>query len=228
MNIVAIVGTNAGFSYNRKLLWAMKKMFQTSAQIEIVELLNLPLFCEDEEIPVEISALTEKITAADALIISTPEYDHAITAALKSLLEWLSFDPSHPLLQKPCMIVGASLGNLGTVFAQENLRQILNAPGLEAHVLSGHQFLLGRADQCFTTSGALKDEHTIAWLTQCFEAFLAFVHLHDAVSTDNTSPLQLDDKTKWWIENTATNAGIQDDAQTGSTEDLDDGTSLFA
>ena len=73
MNIVAIVGTNAGFSYNRKLLWAMKKMFQTSAQIEIVELLNLPLFCEDEEIPVEISALTEKITAADALIISTPE-----------------------------------------------------------------------------------------------------------------------------------------------------------
>lgn len=44
MNIVAIVGTNAGFSYNRKLLWAMKKMFQTSAQIEIVELLNLSLF----------------------------------------------------------------------------------------------------------------------------------------------------------------------------------------
>ncbi|MDM5144543.1 NADH-dependent flavin reductase subunit 1 [Lactococcus lactis] len=50
MKFIAIVGTNASFSYNRKLLWYMKKHFTKEAQIEIVEITDLPLFSEDTKV----------------------------------------------------------------------------------------------------------------------------------------------------------------------------------
>ena len=93
----------------------MKKHFTKEAQIEIVEITDLPLFSEDiREIPEGVQKIAEAIGEADGLIFSTPEYDHAITAALKSLIEWLSWMKPQPLNGLPVMIVGVSLGNMGT------------------------------------------------------------------------------------------------------------------
>ncbi|WFR76337.1 NADPH-dependent FMN reductase [Lactococcus lactis] len=69
MKFIAIVGTNASFSYNRKLLWYMKKHFTKEAQIEIVEITDLPLFSEDiREIPEGVQKIAEAIREADGLI----------------------------------------------------------------------------------------------------------------------------------------------------------------
>ncbi|MDR0199869.1 MAG: NAD(P)H-dependent oxidoreductase [Streptococcaceae bacterium] len=169
MNFVGIVGTNASFSYNRKLLWYMKSHFAEKATIEIAEIADIPLFNEDiKEVPTRVRELAHAIEAADGVIFSTPEYDHSITASLKSLLEWLSWGDLHPLTNTPVMIVGVSLGNMGTVFAQENLRQILSSPGLDAFVLPSHQFLLGHAAESFDEAGNLTDTRTIDWLNHCF------------------------------------------------------------
>ena len=185
MKFIAIVGTNAQFSYNRKLLWYMKKHFQEQAEIEILEIADLPYFSEDAfEIPQAILEISQKIQAADGVIFSTPEYNHAITSALKSLLEWLSSQPLRTLQHLPVMIVGAALGNLGTVFAQENLRQILNSPGLEAAVLPGNQFLLGQAAHAFDRTGELMDASTIDWLAHCFDNFMRFAQSHSLPQTD--------------------------------------------
>ncbi|WP_373279826.1 NADPH-dependent FMN reductase [Lactococcus fujiensis] len=95
MKLVALVGTNASYSYNRKLLWYMKKRFGQLAQIDVLEISDLPLFSEDTlDRPDSVLFLSNKIAEADGLIISTPEYDHSITAALKSVLEWLSWGMS--------------------------------------------------------------------------------------------------------------------------------------
>ncbi|MHC5879517.1 NADPH-dependent FMN reductase, partial [Streptococcus pyogenes] len=75
----------------------------------------------------------EKILAADGVIISTPEHNHTIPSSLNSLLEWLSFN-LHPLAGKPTMIVGASYDVQGSSRAQLHLRQILDAPGVNATV----------------------------------------------------------------------------------------------
>ncbi len=48
--------------------------------------------------------LYNRITRADG-VIYTPEHNHTITAALKSVLEWLSYEV-HPFESKPVMIVG--------------------------------------------------------------------------------------------------------------------------
>ena len=45
--ILALVGTNANFSYNRLLLKLMKKHFKQMADIDIYEISKLPAFSVD-------------------------------------------------------------------------------------------------------------------------------------------------------------------------------------
>lgn len=222
MNFIALVGTNARFSYNRKLLWFMKKHFGTQANIEIHEISNLPLFSEDaSEVPAGVRDLIEAIEASDGVIISTPEYDHSISAALKSAIEWLSWGKLHPLTHRPTMIVGVSLGNMGTVFAQEHLRQILASPGLNAFVLPGNQFLLGQASSAFDQIGDLIEGRTISWLEHCFAAFVSYVETVQPISSQSrlsktlSSPESALDPRSVWDEEAF---GLSD-ADTGASED---------
>lgn len=222
MRYIAIVGTNASFSYNRKLLWYMKKHFEPQAQIEVVEIADLPLFCEDfEQIPTRILEIVRAIEAADGVIFSTPEYDHAITASLKSLIEWLSWKTLQPLVNRPVMIVGVSLGNMGTVFAQENLRQILSSPGLDAFVLPTHQFLLGRAVTAFNAQDELVDERTIEWLEQCFEQFMRYAKTLKPLRESASRSLVSKDEPQnieRWIQGTPLGLAVASDADTGASE----------
>ncbi|MYV36752.1 NADPH-dependent FMN reductase [Weissella cibaria] len=175
MNYVAIVGTNARKSYNRSLLWFMKKHFNAQANIEIVEIADLPLFSEDAETPVRIAEIARQIAASDGAIISTPEYDHSITAALKSFVEWMSYGDLHPFTNLPVMIVGASLGRQGTNNAQEHLRQIMDAPGIDAFVLPGNQFLVGpAATNIDIKTDDMTDARTISFLETIFQNFMVF------------------------------------------------------
>lgn len=177
-NIVAIVGTNASKSYNRKLLYAMKELFDAQVNFDICEISELPLFNEDDldNEPANVRALGAKIAAADGVVIGVPEYDHAVPAALKSAIEWLSC-AEHPFKDKPVMIVGTSLGIQGTVRAQMNLRQILDAPGVDAQVLPGNEFMLPQAGAKFDEFGQLNDDGSEHFLKQCFGHFLDSLEL---------------------------------------------------
>src|SRR5690625_3544861 len=93
LNLIGIVGTNSDQSTNRQLLQFIQKHVADQANIEICEIKDLPAFNKPKEnqAPEEVQALAAKITAADGVIISTPEYNHSIPAILKSVLEWLSY-----------------------------------------------------------------------------------------------------------------------------------------
>lgn len=186
MNFVAIVGTNALKSYNRNLLWFMKKHFKQQANIEIIEIADLPMFSEDAQVPVRIVEIAHQIKAADGVIISTPEYDHSITASLKSFIEWMSYVEMHPFANMPVMLVGASLGRQGTNNAQEHLRQIMDAPGLDALVLPGNQFLVGPAAENINIEREeLTNQQTISFLDTIFQHFIIFTKLLEPMLTMN-------------------------------------------
>ena len=175
MKFVAIVGTNAKKSYNRKLLTFMTKHFKDLAEIEILEIDQVPMFNQSEdqtESPV-IQELNQKVISADGVIIGTPEHNHSIPSALKSVIEWLSFK-LHPFDTKPVMIVGASYDVQGSSRAQLHLRQILDSPGVNATVMPGNEFLLGRAHEAFDDQGNLIDERTVTFLEICFKKFIRF------------------------------------------------------
>ncbi|HBF73925.1 MAG TPA: FAD-binding dehydrogenase [Lactobacillus sp.] len=175
MKLAAIVGTNAEFSYNRILLNFMKRYYASEIEINILEIKDLPLFNESStETPKVVSEFAKVIQEADGVIISTPEYDHGMTAALKSAIEWLSYSV-HPFTGKPVMIVGVSLGRQGTDLAQINIRQVLDAPGVDAFIMPGHQFLLSNAPDAFNENGDLKDTQSVEWMATCVTAFVDYV-----------------------------------------------------
>ena len=176
--LIGIVGTNSDFSTNRQLLLFMKKHLQEKAEIEIVEIKDLPLFNkpESKELPTSVLEIARKIELSDGVIISTPEYDHAVPAALMNALNWLSYH-IYPFVDKPVMITGASYGTLGSSRAQQHLRQMLDSPELKARIMPSSEFLLSHSLQAFTDEGDLKNETQVEKLEQLFQDFLIFVEV---------------------------------------------------
>lgn len=185
MKFIAIVGTNAKKSYNRKLLQFMKKHFESKVDIELLEITDVPMFnqSDNQSYGPVLQMFNDKITECDGVIMATPEYNHSIPSGLKSLIEWLSFD-LHPLAGKPVMIVGASLGSQGSSRAQLHLRQILDAPGVDANVMPGYEFLLGNASKAFDDAGNLSNEGTIDFLEICFLRFMRFANVANQLNEE--------------------------------------------
>ena len=179
LKLIAIVGTNSNRSTNRQLLQYMSKHFADKAEIELVEIKDIPMFNKpaDRNVPELVSEIAEKINAADGVLIGTPEYDHSIPAVLMNALAWLSYG-IYPLLNKPVMITGASYGTLGSSRAQLQLRQILNAPEIKANVLPD-EFLLSHSLQAFDPSGDLVDLDVVKKLDAIFDDFRIFVKITD-------------------------------------------------
>lgn len=182
MKLIGIVGTNSAKSTNRQLLEYMQKHFVDKAEIELVEIKDLPVFNKpaDKQVPDIVLEIAGKIEQADGVIIGTPEYDHSIPAVLMNALAWLSYD-IYPLLNKPIMITGASFGTLGSSRAQLQLRQILNAPELKANVLPD-EFLLSHSLQAFDKDGNLQDLETVQKLDAIFDDFRLFVKIAGKLS----------------------------------------------
>lgn len=173
---VAMVGTNAKTSTNRTLLQYMKRHFADQAELQLMEITDLPLFNKPENspIPPQVVTMATAIDDADGVIIATPEYDHSAPAALMNALEWLS-NRVHPFVDKPVMIVGASYGSLGSSRAQAHLRQILDSPELRARIMPSSEYLLGHSLQAFDGKGNLTDAKDAKKLDGLFKDFLTFV-----------------------------------------------------
>ncbi|HEM4989972.1 NADPH-dependent FMN reductase [Streptococcus suis] len=182
MKLLGLVGTNSNRSTNRKLLQYIEQHFADKADIELVEIKELPIFNKpaNRELPEIVKELVAKIEAADGVIIGTPEYDHSIPAVLMNALAWVSYGV-YPLLNKPVMITGASYGTLGSSRAQLQLRQILNAPELKATVLPD-EFLLSHSLQAFDANGELIDLETSQKLDAIFDDFRLFVTMTGKLS----------------------------------------------
>ncbi|SPC39434.1 NADPH-dependent FMN reductase [Latilactobacillus fuchuensis] len=180
---IGIVGSNSRQSTNRELLQFMQQRFESEATIEIIDLNQIPLFDKpsDFQVPAAVTEIAAKITAADGVIISTPEYDHSVPAVLTSLLAWLSYK-IYTLLDKPVMIIGASYGGLGSSRAQSHLRQILDAPEIKARVMPSSEFLLGNSLAAFDEHGQLKSADQVQKLDGLLADFLVFVGITEQLN----------------------------------------------
>lgn len=178
MKLVGIVGSNAEKSYNRLLLHFIEKQYYDLFDIEILEIDEVPLFnqSDDQTHTKIIQTLHHKISAADGVIISTPEHNRSISPALKSVIEWLSFK-IHPFENKPVMVIGASYYDQGTSRAQLHLRQILESPGVGAYAFPGNEFLLGNVKEAFDAENNIKDKTTVQFLQSLLEKFVRFVEI---------------------------------------------------
>lgn len=102
------------------------------------------------------------VARADALLISTPEYNGSVPGQLKNALDWLSRPYASSVLHGlPVAVVGASTGPFGAVWAQADLRRILGLAG--ARVLD-RDLPVGHAYVAFREDGSLADPAAAATL----------------------------------------------------------------
>ena len=93
INIVGFTGSLRRNSYNKAALNAAKELLPAGANLEIVDLSPIPFFNEDlelEGVPEVVVQLKRKLDEADAILISTPEYNYSIPPVLKNALDWAS------------------------------------------------------------------------------------------------------------------------------------------
>ncbi len=148
MRILAISGSLRRDSHNPALLRAAAKLLPPAVEMAIyAQLEEIPPFSEDRlgRVPAPVLRLREAVSAADAVLIATPEYNSSIPGVLKNALDWLSRPLiESPLRNKPAAVIGASTGMFGAVWAQAETRKVLKAIGarvldLELPVPTAHE-----------------------------------------------------------------------------------------
>jgi len=162
IRVLGISGSLRRASWNTIALRAAQKLAPEGMTIEIVEIRDMPFYDGDVEtttgIPASALEFREKIRAADALLIASPEYNGSVSGVLKNAIDWASRPPNQPLDAKPIAVFGASPGATGTIRGQAHLRQILgNVNGL---VLVQPVVAIGMAAQRFDTEGNITDDAT--------------------------------------------------------------------
>ena len=175
--IVGIAGSLRQESLNRALLRAAMELAPPTLQITVHDLLPIPLYNGDVEargVPEAVTDLRKAVTAADGLLIATPEYNHGTPGVLKNAIDWLSRPPRASALgQKPAAIMGASPGMTGTARAQSQLRQAFVFTNTFA--MTQPEVLVSRAHEKFDSAGALIDQPARRFLAAFLEAFSAWV-----------------------------------------------------
>jgi chromate reductase, NAD(P)H dehydrogenase (quinone) len=160
MKILAISGSLRAGSHNAMLLRAVEELLSPSDSLEVWEgLREVPPYDQDDDVepaPLAVAALRAAIESADAVLISTPEYNSSIPGALKNALDWASRPRATAVLQnKPVAVIGASAGMFGGVWAQAELRKVLAATGARVAEV---EVAVGRAQDKFDLEGRLVDD----------------------------------------------------------------------
>jgi chromate reductase len=146
--------------------------------IELYERLReLPPYDQDldtDPAPEPVADLRRRVSAADGLLIATPEYNYGVPGVLKNAIDW-ALRPSADscLLGKPVAIIGAAPGNFGSVRAQLALRQ--SFPWIDARVVGKPELAVFRSHERFDADGNLIDETTSTLLTRVLDALDAKV-----------------------------------------------------
>ena len=173
--LLTISGALRAASTNRLLLTEACRLFGAATRIHAD--LHLPLYDSDLEatgIPAGVQTLADQIAQADAVIISTPEYNKALSGVLKNALDWVSRTKGAPWRDKPVAILSAAAGRAGGERAQFSLRLCL-VP-FRADVLAGPEVMVADSGAAFDDNGQLKDARTIKVLQELMDALRAASH----------------------------------------------------
>ena len=148
-NLLGISGSLRQGSFNRQLIREAGRLMEgaTFTQADI----DLPLYNGDVEdadgIPAKVQVLADQITTADAVVISTPEYNQSFSGVLKNALDWVSRTEGAPWKGKPVALISAAAGRAGGARAQYALRLAMTP--FRPRLLMGPEVMVAAAQDQF-------------------------------------------------------------------------------
>lgn len=164
--ILAFAGSLRKESFNKKLVRiAAKAAEDAGASVTVIDLRDypLPIFDQDFEaeqgMPEPAARLKKLMVEHDGFLISSPEYNSSLSAALKNSIDWASRKTADepPLVAytgKTAAIMSASPGALGGLRGLVHLRAILGNIGV---LVLPDQVSIVKAHEAFNPDGSLKD-----------------------------------------------------------------------
>ena len=176
MRILAVPGSLRSGSYNTGLARAAVELAPDGVEVELYEGLGaLPPYDADADgeaaVPASVRDLRRRLAAADAVLFVTPEYNGSVPGVLKNAVDWASRPRGDAALAgKTVAVAGATTGQYGALWAQQDLRRVLGIAG--ARVVEG-DLPVARAQHAFDDEGRLTDTSVADRLREHLGALVA-------------------------------------------------------
>jgi chromate reductase len=173
LTILGIAGSLRKDSYNKAALRAAQQLCPPGAKLEVCDIAGLPLFNQDEERNPhpKVAELKQRIRAADAILIATPEYNYSIPGVLKNAIDCASRPYGDSAWAgKPVALMSASISLFGGVRAQYHLRQCFVFLNMDD--VKQPEVAIPTAGQRFDAQGNLTDDTTKKLIAQLLQALV--------------------------------------------------------
>ncbi|MBC7711875.1 MAG: NAD(P)H-dependent oxidoreductase [Rhizobacter sp.] len=178
MKILLFAGSLRKDSLNKKIVRFTDKLLKSNTEVQTIvvdlQTLNIPVYDADIEskgIPEGVMTLAKHVAEAQALIISSPEYNGSMSSPLKNTLDWLSRVKPLPITKKPILMLGASPGALGATRGLAHARQPIETLG---NFLYPEPMGFMHADQAFDEVENLKDPAQVSKLQKLVNSFIDY------------------------------------------------------
>jgi NAD(P)H-dependent FMN reductase len=176
MEILLFAGSLRKDSLNKKLIQAAVQNMPDGISVNVVDIkaLQIPIYdgdVENENFPQGVKALGAQVEKAQAVVVSSPEYNGSISSPLKNTIDWLSRLKPYPLAAKPILLLSASPGALGGVRGLLHSRVPLESLGAYVYPQT---FGLAKAHELLPGKGEIADPKTKERLSVLLKDFVFF------------------------------------------------------
>ncbi|MGB0660827.1 MAG: NADPH-dependent FMN reductase [Mangrovicoccus sp.] len=170
--IAVVVGSLREGSYCLKTTKAIEKLAEGKLKFDYLELADIPMFNQDLEadLPASVARVKDQITAADGVLIVTPEYNRAYPPLVKNIVDWASRPYAAGVWTgKPAAAIGVTPGGTNAVAATVQLTELMTTVGM--YVMGAPGVYLSVNDDFFAADGGFADEGTKGFIGGWVDAF---------------------------------------------------------
>lgn len=157
MKLLGISGSLRRGSFNTMLVHEAARAFAPD-EFRFADM-RLPLYDADleaEGFPAPVTRLCEDIRWADAVVISTTEYNKGPSGVMKNALDWVSRPRPAPLVGKPVAVTSAAAGAAGGERAKSAMYLFL-VP-FQVRLVLHPEVNVGSAEKQFDEGGRLTND----------------------------------------------------------------------
>ncbi len=168
--LLGISGSLRKDATNTRLMGEAARLFG-DADYSLADI-RFPLYDGDDEaangIPQAVHDVAEQVRAADAVLLSTPEYNKGPSGVIKNALDWISRVEGNPWDGKPVAVMSAAAGRAGGERAQMILRSFMGP--FRPLILQGPEIHLAASVKEFDATGQLTGEMYVKELTALMQS----------------------------------------------------------